>query len=78
MLQSFAAASSSTAPEWSLYGNGHVIAGAIIVGGIDVEAQILLDGALLYRSRHKSHDVAREELMALRAHWANEGWSDPN
>ena len=79
MFQSSAAGSpSSAAPEWSLYGNGHVIAGAIVIGAAHVEAQILLDGALLYRSRHNSHDVAREELMALRGHWANEGWSEPN
>jgi hypothetical protein len=79
MIESFTAAPSSPpSPEWSLYGEGHVIAGSIIVGEIHVEAQILLDGTLLYRSRHSSHDVAREELMALRGHWANEGWSDPN
>ena len=79
MFHSFAAGSPSQAtPEWSLYGDGHVIAGAIVVSDVHVEAQILLDGALLYRSRHNSHDVARRELMALRGHWANEGWSEPN
>jgi len=69
---------SAPAPEWSLYGDGHVIAGAIIVSEVHVEAQILLDGELLYRSRHKSQHVAREELMALRGYWANEGWSEPS
>lgn len=73
-----AAFSPSDAPEWFLYGHGHVIAGAIIVSDVHVEAQILLDGALLYRSRHKSQDVAREELRALRGHWTNKGWSEPN
>jgi hypothetical protein len=77
MIQSSAVAP-SIAPEWSLYAGGHVIAGTIVPGELHVEAQILLDGATLYRSRHKSHDIAREELMALRGHWAREGWSEPN
>jgi hypothetical protein len=65
--------------EWSLYGEGHVLAGTLVALDVNaVEAQILLDGHLLYRSRHMSRDVAREELMALRGHWANEGWSEPN
>ena len=66
-----------SAPEWSLHGDGHVIAGTILIGQLHVEAQILLDGTLIYRSRHKSCDVAREELLALRGQWAKEGWSEP-
>lgn len=62
------------APEWSLYGDGHVIAGAIVRDHVTVEAQILLDGRLLYRSRHPSQAAAEEELVALRGHWAREGW----
>jgi hypothetical protein len=63
-------------PEWSLYGDGHVIAGAIVERDeLNIEAQILLDGLLLYRSRHSSRSVAVEELVALRGHWAREGWS---
>ncbi len=64
------------APEWSLYGDGHVIAGAIVERDVTIEAQILLDGTLLYRSRHTSRAVAEEELGALRGQWANEGWID--
>jgi hypothetical protein len=64
-------------PEWSLYGDGHVIAGAIVERGeLNIEAQILLDGLLLYRSRHASRAVAEQELVALRGHWAGEGWAD--
>jgi hypothetical protein len=81
MIHQFPASASpsqNSAPVWSLYGDGHVIAGTLIVAPLHVEAQILLDGALLYRSRHRSPAVAREELMALRGHWASEGWSEPN
>jgi hypothetical protein len=64
----------STIPKWSLYTNGHVIAGAIVQGDPIIEAQILLDGQPLYRSRHTSRDAAERELIALRGHWAREGW----
>jgi hypothetical protein len=64
-------------PEWSLYGEGHVIAGAIVQRDeLNIEAQILLDGLLLYRSRHASRAVAEQELGALRGHWTGEGWVD--
>jgi hypothetical protein len=44
-----------------------VIAGAIVVlEDRQTEAQILLDGALLYRSRHASADRAHHELTLLR------------
>jgi len=67
------------APTWSLYGDGHVIAATIVVlGDVHIEAQILLDGQLLYRSRHTSRAVAEEELLALRGHWATAGWADAN
>lgn len=61
-------------PAWSLYGNGHVIAAAIVRDHHNVEARILLDGELLYRSRHTTLALAAEELGALRGHWAREGW----
>ena len=64
-------------PEWSLYGDGHVIAGAIVERDeLTIEAHIMLDGMLLYRSRHASRSVAEQELGALRGHWENEGWVD--
>jgi len=63
-------------PEWSLYGEGHVIAGAIVERDLSIEAQILLDGTPLYRSRHTSRAVAEEELGALRGQWAEQGWAD--
>ena len=65
-------------PAWSLYGDGHVIAAAIVKdvvkNAVTIEAQILLDGTLLYRSRHATWASAAEELVALRGHWAREGW----
>ena len=67
------------APAWSLYGDGHVLAGTIVVlGDVHIEAQILLDGQPLYRSRHTSRAVAEEELLALRGQWATAGWADAN
>jgi hypothetical protein len=67
--------SATTVPRWSLYTDGHVIAGAIVQGeDPSIEAQILLDGQPLYRSRHPSRDAAERELIALRGHWAREGW----
>lgn len=64
-------------PEWLLYGDGHVITGAIVERDeVNIEAQILLDGLLLYRSRHSSRAVAEEELVALRGHWSREGWAE--
>ena len=61
-------------PAWSLYGNGHVIAAAIVLDEPNIEARILLDGCVLYRSRHASLASAAEELVALRGQWAREGW----
>ena len=65
-------------PAWSLYGDGHVIAAAIVKdvvkNAVIIEARILLDGTLLYRSRHATWASAAEELVALRGHWAREGW----
>jgi hypothetical protein len=69
--------SDTPSSEWSLYGDGHVIAGAIVERDeLTIEAHILLDGTLLYRSRHTSRSVAEQELGALRGHWENEGWVD--
>ena len=61
------------AHAWSLYADGHVIAGAI-VDSPNIEAQILLDGQLLYRSRHATLAAAAEELVELRWRWARKGW----
>jgi hypothetical protein len=63
------------AHEWFLYGDGHVLAAAI-VGGPTIEAQILLDGQVLYRSRHSSLSAAAEELFELRWQWARGGWTE--
>jgi len=60
-------------PAWSLYEDGHVIAAAI-VDSPNVEVQILLDGHLLYRSRHATLAAAAEELVQLRWRWARRGW----
>jgi hypothetical protein len=74
---------STTAPvasglEWSLFAEGHVVAGAIVVRDALVEAQIRLDGHLLYSARHASRAFAENELVALRGHWAREGWTELN
>jgi hypothetical protein len=61
--------------QWHLYNEGHMLAGAIVSGdGALVEAQILLDGLVLYGSRHPSRDVAEQELAALRGWCARDGW----
>ena len=65
-------------PVWSLYGNGHVIAAAIVRAGMNIEARILLDGMLLYRSRHATMSAAAEELGALRGQWSRDGWIEPS
>jgi hypothetical protein len=65
-------------PVWSLYGNGHVIAAAIVRDDLNIEAQILLDGMLLYRSRHATVSSAAEELGALRGQWSRDGWIEPS
>ena len=62
------------ASEWSLHGDGHVIAAAIVRDEPKIEARILLDGRPLYRSRHTTWASATEELVALRGHWARNGW----
>jgi hypothetical protein len=61
-------------PAWSLYGDGHVIAAAIVLDEPNVEARITLDGQVLYRSRHATWASAAAELVALRGQWAREGW----
>ena len=70
------AVSDAMAPilAWSLYGAGHVLAAAIVREEPNVEAHILLDGQLLYRSRHSSWSAAAEELVTLRGHWSRERW----
>ena len=65
---------SSTLPRWSLYGDGHVLAAAIVEHNPTIEALVLLDGQPLYCSRHPSRDAAERELLALRGFWAREGW----
>jgi hypothetical protein len=62
------------APAWSLYGEGHVLAAAIVLDEPKIEARITLDGQVLYRSRHATWASAAEELVALRGQWAREGW----
>jgi len=62
------------APAWSLYGDGHVIAAAIVRDEPNIEARITLDGQPLYRSRHATWASAAAELVALRGQWAREGW----
>ena len=61
-------------PEWSLYGAGHVIAATIVRDEPNVEARILFDGKVLYRSRHATRAAASAELVALRGQWARNGW----
>ena len=63
-------------PEWSLRGHGHVIAASIIRGQPKIEARILLDGQPIYRSLHETPAAAAAELVALRGHWAREGWHE--
>jgi len=62
-------------PQWWLYSDGHVLAGAVLVRhDLSVEAQILLDGSLVYGSRHASRAIAEGELAALHGQWTREGW----
>jgi hypothetical protein len=64
-------------PQWWLHGEGHVIAGAIVERStLSIEAQILLDGVPLYRSRHPTRAIAEQELAALRGQCARDGWID--
>jgi hypothetical protein len=64
-------------PQWWLHGDGHVIAGAIVErNALSIEAQILLDGVPLYRSRHATRAIAEEELATLRGRCARDGWTD--
>ena len=54
-----------------------MIAGAIVRGEcVHVEAQILLDGLVLYGSRHPSRAVAEQELAALWGRCTRDGWID--
>ena len=67
--------SSLAVPQWWLHNEGHVLAGAIVVRDkLNIEAQILLDGTLLYGSRHPTRAVAEQELAVLRGQCAREGW----
>jgi hypothetical protein len=68
--------SSIPAQAWWLYRHGHVIA-ATIIDSPNIEAQILLDGQLLYRSRHGSMMAAEEEIVELRRRWVKRGWVEP-
>jgi len=62
-------------PQWWLYNDGHVLAGALLVRDeLDIEAQLLLDGSLVYGSRHSSREHAEGELAALRGRCAQDGW----
>jgi hypothetical protein len=61
-------------PAWSLYGDGHVIVAALVCDEPNIEAQIMLDGQVLYRSRHSSLAEAAAELGALRGQLARDGW----
>ena len=61
-------------PEWSLYADGHIIAASIVREELNIEARILLDGEVLYRSRHATWAAAAAELVSLRGQWAREGW----
>jgi hypothetical protein len=64
-------------PQWWLHGEGHVIAGAIVEwNALSIEAQILLDGVPLYRSRHPTRAIAEQELAVLRGQCARDGWID--
>jgi hypothetical protein len=64
-------------PQWWLHTEGHVIAGAIVErNALSIEAQILLDGVPLYRSRHATRAIAEQELTALRGQCTREGWTD--
>jgi hypothetical protein len=64
----------SQTAAWSLYGDGHVLAAAIVHERASIEARVLLDGHPLYRSRHTTWASAAEELVALRSQWASDGW----
>ena len=59
---------------WSLCRDDHVIRAMIVARDPDVEAQILLDGHVLYRSRHATMALAAEELVVLKGHWGHKGW----
>jgi len=64
-------------PYWWLRDKDHVIAGALVIkNDFNIEAQILLDGLPLYRSRHTTRAVAEEELASLRGQCAREGWRE--
>ena len=64
-------------PQWWLHAEGHVIAGAILErNALGIEAQILLDGVPLYRSRHSTRAIAEQELAALRGRCTRDGWTD--
>jgi hypothetical protein len=64
-------------PQWWLYHEGHVLAGALVAqGDTGAEAQILLDGARLYGSRHATRAGAEQELSRLRGQCTRDGWID--
>ena len=65
----------ASAPQWWLRSEGHVLAGVLVVRDhLNIEAQIVLDGTPLYRSRHSTRAIAEEELAELRGQCAREGW----
>jgi len=67
----------SSIPQWWLHSEGHVVAGAIVERhALGIEAQLLLDGVPLYRSRHATRANAEEELAELRGRCAREGWTE--
>jgi hypothetical protein len=46
----------------------------VIRDHVNIEAQILLDGTPLYRSRHSTRAVAEEELAQLCGQCTRDGW----
>jgi hypothetical protein len=66
------------AAEWYLYGHGHVLSALIVRDEPRIEARILLDGQLLYRSRHATMASAAAELGSLRGRWTLDGWQEPS
>jgi len=63
-------------PQWWMYNHeGRVLSGAILVRqDAKIEAQLLLDGTVVYGSRHPTRALAEGELAALRGQCAHDGW----
>jgi hypothetical protein len=65
-------------PAWSLRNDENVLAGAIVIRDeTRVDARLLLNGAVVYESRHSSREIAEGELAALRRQCARDGWIEP-